>query len=187
MDFRSYPENIRMLVRHARGLLREWLPGAKETDDSSARLFGYGYGPGYRGTICPLILSKSGAKLGIPGGASLTDPHNLLRGAGKVHRHVPLKAAEDHQQPGGEGTRDRCERRLPRTSGQGRPFFRPGPRDTPAPQGLNPPEEMQCGPVCAAPSVNNDSAFPERWRLNSQRAQEHVSLPPMVNLVVDAV
>lgn len=100
MDLRSYPEKTRILVQQTRGLLRDWLPGASETKDSSARLFGYSYGPGYRGTICTLILSQSGAKLGIPGGASFPDPHNLLRGAGKVHRHVPLKAAEDLQQPG---------------------------------------------------------------------------------------
>jgi hypothetical protein len=63
-------------------------------------MFAYTYGPGYRGVVCTLILSKTGVKLGIAGGASLADPHKLLRGAGKVHRHVPLKAIEDLRQPG---------------------------------------------------------------------------------------
>lgn len=100
MHLGSYPDSTQTLVQRARKLLRDWLPEATETEDSSARLFGYSYGPGYRGTVCTLILSKSGAKLGIPQGASFPDPHKLLRGAGKVHRHVPLNAAEDLQRPG---------------------------------------------------------------------------------------
>jgi hypothetical protein len=63
-------------------------------------MFVYAYGPGYRGIACTLILSKSGLKLGLPWGVSLPDSHNLLRGGGKVHRHVPLKAVGDLQQPG---------------------------------------------------------------------------------------
>ena len=100
MDFRSYPDNVQTLALHARKLLREWLPDAKETEDPSARMFAYAYGPGYRGVICTLILSKAGIKLGIVGGASFVDRHKLLRGEGKVHRHVPLKTVEDLQQQG---------------------------------------------------------------------------------------
>jgi len=100
MDLRSYPDNVQLLVRHARQVVREWLPEAQETEDPSARMFAYAYAPGYRGVICTLILSKSGVKLGIVGGASFVDRHHLLRGEGKLHRHVPLKAIEDLQQPG---------------------------------------------------------------------------------------
>lgn len=63
-------------------------------------MFAYSYARGYRGLVCTLILSKSEVKLGIPWGASFPDEHKLLRGAGKVHRHVPLKRIEDLQQPG---------------------------------------------------------------------------------------
>jgi len=100
VDIKTYPENVQTLVRHARRALRDWLPLAKETEDASARMFAYTYGPGYRGMICTLILSKSGVKLGIPWGASFPDRHKLLRGEGKVHRHVPLKVLDDLQQPG---------------------------------------------------------------------------------------
>ena len=100
MDLESYPENVQTLTRQARKLLREWLPGAKETVDESARMFAYGYAPGYKGMVCTLILSKTGIKLGIVRGASFPDPHHLLRGAGKVHRHVPMKAPADLRQPG---------------------------------------------------------------------------------------
>jgi hypothetical protein len=47
-----------------------------------------------------LILNKTGVKLGIPWGASFLERHKVLRGAGKVHRHVTLKSIEDLQQPG---------------------------------------------------------------------------------------
>lgn len=97
---RPYPESVQALVRDARKRLREWLPEAKEGDDLSARMIAYRYGAGYRGMICTLILSKSGVKLGIVGGASLPDPHNLLRGTGKIHRHIQLRASQDLQQPG---------------------------------------------------------------------------------------
>jgi hypothetical protein len=99
-DLRSYPANVQMLVRHARDLLREWLPGAEETEDRAARMFAYAYGPGYRGTICTVILSKSGIKLGIFNGALFSDPDNLMRGSGKIHRHVPVRMMDELHQPG---------------------------------------------------------------------------------------
>jgi len=53
---------------------------------------GYGYGPGYKGPVCTLILSKTGVKLGLPYAAALSDPDGLLEGTGKVHRFVQLRA-----------------------------------------------------------------------------------------------
>ena len=68
--------------------------------DESARVIGYGYGPGYKGIVCTLILSKAGAKIGIAHGAALPDPKHLMQGKGKVHRHVPLRTIADLKQPG---------------------------------------------------------------------------------------
>jgi hypothetical protein len=53
-------------------------PGITETSDAQARLLGYSYGPGYKGTVATLILSKAGVKIGIPYGSSLPDPAHLL-------------------------------------------------------------------------------------------------------------
>ena len=100
MDIDQYPDTVQTLARHARHVLREWLPKATESEDASARMVAYSYGSGYRGVICTLLLSKSGVKLGIAWGASFADPQKLLQGNGKIHRHVPLKAIEDLQQPG---------------------------------------------------------------------------------------
>jgi hypothetical protein len=97
---RFYPEEVQTLLSQARNTLREWLPDAGEGVDESARMIGYRYGPGYKGMVCTLILSKSGVKLGIVSGAALADPHRLLAGSGKVHRHVQLRTVEDLQQAG---------------------------------------------------------------------------------------
>ena len=60
----EYPEKVQTVVRlYARSRLREWLPRAKEPRDLPARMFGYAYGPGYRGVICTLILSKRESSL----------------------------------------------------------------------------------------------------------------------------
>jgi hypothetical protein len=96
----SYPPEVGALAQAARRLLQESLPNAAETLDKSAKVIGYGYGPGYKGCVCTLILSKTGVKLGIAYGASMPDPKGLMRGEGKVHRHVPLQTLADLKQPG---------------------------------------------------------------------------------------
>jgi hypothetical protein len=113
---RSFPEDVQILVREARKTLREWLPNAGEGVDASARMVAYRYGPGYKGMVCTLILSKSGVKLGIVGGAALVDPHGLLAGSGKIHRHVQLRTVRDLQQAGIKqlvlGASAACRKRL---------------------------------------------------------------------------
>ena len=84
----------------ARQSLRKWLPGVQESADASAPVIGYSFGPGYRGLVCTLILSKSGVKLGLVRGSELADPHGLLAGSGKVHRHIQLGAASDLRKAG---------------------------------------------------------------------------------------
>jgi hypothetical protein len=96
----SYPAEVGELARAARELLQKLLPKIEETLDASAKVIGYGYGPGYKGVVCTLILSQTGVKLGIPYGASMADPEGLLRGSGKVHRHVVLRGPADLKQPG---------------------------------------------------------------------------------------
>jgi hypothetical protein len=115
---RSYPQDVQILVREARKTLREWLPNAGEGVDASARMVAYSYGPGYKGMVCTLLLSKSGIKLGLVGGAALADPCGLLNGTGKVHRHVQLRTVRDLQQAGLKqlvlGASTACHKRLDR-------------------------------------------------------------------------
>src|SRR5438128_12570931 len=97
---RAYPAEVQALASAARKAIRKWLPGVEERADSSAPVIGYGYGPGYRGTVCTLILSKSGIKLGLVRGGDLADPRGLLEGNGKVHRYIQLRAVSDLRKPG---------------------------------------------------------------------------------------
>ena len=90
-----YPPEVRDVALAAREFLAQALPGAAETLDESAKLFGYGYGPGYKGLVCTLLLSRTGVKLGIARGSELPDPKQLMQGSGKVHRHVQLRTTAD--------------------------------------------------------------------------------------------
>jgi hypothetical protein len=96
----SYPLEIQKLARAVRALVTELLPDVEETVDASAPVVGYGYGSGYKGLVCTLILSRSSVKLGLTQGATLPDPNHLLQGAGKVHRHIPFETAADLQRTG---------------------------------------------------------------------------------------
>jgi hypothetical protein len=95
----AYPEAVRELADAARIALAKALPGAAEGVDRSAKLLSYSYGPGYKGLVCTLLLSKTGVKLGVFRGSELPDPSGLLQGAGKVHRHVQLRSPTDLERP----------------------------------------------------------------------------------------
>ena len=95
-----FPPEVSDLALAARDFLAKALPGAEESLDESAKLLGYGYGPGYKGLVCTLLSSKKGIKLGISHGSELPDPKQLMQGSGKVHRHVQLRTKNDLKQPG---------------------------------------------------------------------------------------
>ena len=86
----SYPPSIQEAALDYRQLLFLILPDIQEVLDLPARLLGYTYGPGYADTICTLLPSQKGLKMGFFRGAHLPDPHHILHGAGKVHRYVNL-------------------------------------------------------------------------------------------------
>jgi hypothetical protein len=96
----AYPPGVKALALGARKLVLEALPAVEETLDTSVAVIGYGYGPGYNGLICTLILSKSGVKLGVARGVELPDPRRLLEGSGKIHRYVSFKQPSDLRRPG---------------------------------------------------------------------------------------
>jgi hypothetical protein len=90
MLINQYDPEIQKLINAARRTLGVAFPRATEGLDPSAYILGYSYGPGYKGTVATLILSKTGVKIGIPYGTQLPDPTRLLAGEGKVHRHVAV-------------------------------------------------------------------------------------------------
>ncbi len=96
----SFPAEIQDLVLQARAVILECVPGAEETVDQPGRVIGYGFGSGYSGVVCVIIPSRTGVKLGIPYSVDLPDPKRLLAGAGKMHRHVAIRAAADLDRAG---------------------------------------------------------------------------------------
>jgi hypothetical protein len=96
----KYPDDVQELALQTRKFILQQVRQAIESVDASAPVIGYGYGPGYKDTICTMILSKSGVKLGLVGGAALPDPQRLMEGSGKVHRYVQLHGAADLKRRG---------------------------------------------------------------------------------------
>jgi hypothetical protein len=96
----SYSSDVQVLADKARRLLLKLLSEAEETVDPTASVLSYGYGPGYRGMICTLLLSKSGVKIGFVNGADLPDPTRLLEGSGKKHKYIQLNTASDLDRSG---------------------------------------------------------------------------------------
>ena len=88
----KYPNDVQEITTETRRVIFAALPKAAEQVGSKANVVGYGFGAGYSNLICTIIMSKSGVKLGLVGGASLPDPKKLLTGTGKVHRYVQLTA-----------------------------------------------------------------------------------------------
>jgi hypothetical protein len=75
------------------------IPGIQPEVDAKARVIGYGFGRSYADTICTVILSKGGIKIGFYRGSELPDPEGMLAGAGKLHRHVVINDEGDLRYP----------------------------------------------------------------------------------------
>ena len=55
-----YPDHVQRLAHQARDCITRWLPDVSEKIDVPSRLIAYAHGPGYKGAVCTLILSKTG-------------------------------------------------------------------------------------------------------------------------------
>lgn len=96
----AYPPDVRATARATRAFVLGVLPDAMQQVDAKGPYICYGYGPGYKGIVCTISVSKTGVKLALAGGATLPDPDGLLEGAGKVHRHIAIHEARDLTHPG---------------------------------------------------------------------------------------
>ena len=93
-----YPA-VRELIAACRKLLSAAFPGSSETADQGAGLLAYSYGPGYKNMLATIILGRKSVKIGIPYGAAFEDPSGLLKGTGKVHKHIVVESLQDLDQP----------------------------------------------------------------------------------------
>ena len=94
-----YSPEVRSLALATRTFLLDLIPEAMEVVDTKSRVIGYGFGTGYKDMVCSMMPTKSGITLGIAWATELPDPHRLLEGTGKVHRHVKLKSKSDLKTP----------------------------------------------------------------------------------------
>ena len=97
--FAGYPAPVAETAQAVRAAILSALPNAEETVDARDRVVGYGFGPGYAGVVCTIIMSKTGVKLGVVNGATLPDPAGLLEGAGKRHKYVAVQDAKAAKNP----------------------------------------------------------------------------------------
>jgi hypothetical protein len=90
------------LIRECRAEVRRLLPTAVELVYDNYNFFVIGYSTTERPSDCILSLAAAanGVGLSFYHGASLPDPHNLLRGSGKQNRFVRLPGAETLRLPG---------------------------------------------------------------------------------------
>src|SRR5436853_2935769 len=95
----NYDDKVSGLAIPLRELLHKTLPDITEQLDIPSRIVGYGYGPKYVDSICAIIPSKKGLKLGFYKGTELFDPLKLLTGSGKVHKYVEINSITDITAP----------------------------------------------------------------------------------------
>ena len=95
----QYNTDIQTLANKLGSFLINHLPDIQEIPDVPGNILGYGYGPGYKDTICAIIPSKKGVKLGFYKGVELPDPQKLLTGTGKVHKYVAINSETDIDNP----------------------------------------------------------------------------------------
>jgi hypothetical protein len=92
-----YAPEVAALARDAFGRLRARLPGAKVLvyDNYNALAIGFGATGRTGEAFLSLALFPRWVSLFFLQGASLPDPRGVLRGGGRVARHVVLKSAAD--------------------------------------------------------------------------------------------
>ena len=83
-----FPPLTQIVASAARARLLEIFPDAIEMAEGPE--LGYGFDRGYKGLVFTISLKKNGVNLGVAGGASTDDPDGLLKGTGKLHRHIEI-------------------------------------------------------------------------------------------------
>jgi hypothetical protein len=93
----GHEPGIQQIVRQARDLLLELLPGAVETQDKDN--LGFRTGGGYSGLVWVIAPHRRHVTLGFSGGTTLPDPEGLLEGRGRRHRHVKIRSEAELEKP----------------------------------------------------------------------------------------
>jgi len=95
----TYNNDFYNKARQLRSLIISTLPNIIEQLDIPAKMVAYCYGRKYAEMICTIIPSKKGLKLGFYKGTEILDPHQLLKGTGKLSRYIEIKSGEQINSP----------------------------------------------------------------------------------------
>ena len=88
-------DHARELAYELRKLVEEVLPDVVEVPWPKLRVASYGVGPKKKSEhFCYISAQKDDVNLGFYYGAELPDPDKLLRGTGKLLRHVKIREAK---------------------------------------------------------------------------------------------
>jgi hypothetical protein len=106
----KYTPAIAARARAIRAAMRQRLPGAIELVYDNYNALVIGFGPTERAgdAIFSIALYPRWVTLFFLHGAGLPDPNRLLKGSGKVVRHIVLDDATDLDQPAVRGLMDRA-------------------------------------------------------------------------------
>ncbi|HEX2622869.1 MAG TPA: DUF1801 domain-containing protein [Phototrophicaceae bacterium] len=85
------PPHLTELAHQLRALIRDLVPDVEEAGYPGWKLIGYRHGQ-YFGFIAPV---PDEIRLGFEHGATLPDPHQVLRGKGKQVRYIPFRTPDD--------------------------------------------------------------------------------------------
>lgn len=95
----GFAPDIRELALRTRELVRSVMPDAHEMLRPSYRTIAYGRGQKMADEICYISPLSSGVNLGFHFGTQLPDPSGLLKGTGKLMRHVRIQKKDDLDDP----------------------------------------------------------------------------------------
>lgn len=88
------------MVQKARSIILSVMPETIEMLDPSIHMIAYGTDRTYKGLICSITIFNSYINIMLANGASLPDPDILLKGTGKIARHMRIEKPADLDLPG---------------------------------------------------------------------------------------
>jgi len=94
---KNYDQKLQDICYHLRDLVKQVMPQAKEIVFESWKNISYGTGEsrGDKDLICYIAPFKNSVNLGLYRGALLQDDKNLIKGTGKLLRHIKINAVEE--------------------------------------------------------------------------------------------
>lgn len=98
---KPYDRAVRQLALGLRAIVLEEMAPCHENIYDAYSAVAIGYGPTDRvgDGVLHIAVYGSGVNLGFNHGATLDDPHEILKGTGKRIRHISFKTAADLERP----------------------------------------------------------------------------------------